>query len=180
MTEFFAITARDWRVSIQRARAQRNEIAEQIKLHMSTNNDGWILMSERKPTQEDVPLWLALPKSGRDYALSHDGVLLAESAELLYDRGATHWKPAAADIPAPPREQTQAEKDEAELKRWCAEQDDSPLFTEKKYWHAALAYERAEVGKMLPPYRQLVSYGTGIIEAEKAIEAIRARCGGGK
>jgi hypothetical protein len=43
-------------------------------------------------------------------------------------------------------------------------------------WHAALAYERAEVGKMLPA----ANVSHYVYKVSAAIQAIRARCGGAK
>lgn len=136
---------------------------------MSTNNDGWILMSERKPTKADFPVWCH-QRNATDQLptwIEHD-------AEWFPFRLVTHWKPAAADIPAPPREKTQGEADDAAFQEWREVAPASPAYMA---WHAALAYERAEVNKMLPD-RPQIEPGRGELVA--VIEAIRARCGGGK
>jgi hypothetical protein len=164
VSRFETITAAHWRTAIRRARAERNEITEQIKEHMSTNNDGWIKMSERWPTDAEMPVW----------AYDADGGMLR--GPLLFMGSAptswTHWK--KADIPAPPKEETQDEKDSAEFCKFC--RDSNPK-SAQSVWHAALAYERAEVGKMLPNRPQ---HELGRSELVAVFEAIRARCGGGK
>jgi hypothetical protein len=85
------------------------------------------------------------------------------------DVGWTHWHPAEP-LPEPPREETQAEKDEAAYDEW-REAHDTLLFV--KVWHAALAWERGEVAKLLDADQS--SRGLAAI-----FDAIRARVGGGK
>lgn len=135
---------------------------------MSTNNDRWIKASERKATEDDLPVWVC-DRGGRRHLF--DGCLPGDVWE--------YWKPAAADIPAPPKEPTQDERDTDARRDWI-DKTEVRFVTVGNAWHAALAYERAEVSKLLPPVRPLVSYGTGITAATDSVEAIRARCGGAK
>jgi hypothetical protein len=173
VSRFPTITAEHWRTAIRRARAERNEIAEQIKEYMSTQ-DGWIKMSARPPGEGDLPVWLYTGDC--DFVGIESKTMLAEGVGILRtrQREATHWKPAAADIPAPPKEPTQDSKDEHAYCEWYNATQNTRRETPPHAWHAALAWERAEVGKMLPAG----SYGLG--EAQCALAAIRARCGGGK
>ena len=130
---------------------------------MSTNND-WILMSERKPTVADLPVWTWHKEINGGQVIAYTSVLPGHP---------THWKPV--DIPAPPREKTQEDKDNDALLEWIGALGLPP--TNVCVWEAALAYERAEVNKMLPD-RPQIELGRGELVA--VIEAIRARCGGGK
>lgn len=130
---------------------------------MSTNND-WILMSERKPTKADLPVWVYYQNGQREVILNM----------WFPPKYATHWKPAAA-FPAPPREKTQGEADDAAFQEWREVAPASPAYMA---WHAALAYERAEVGKMLP--EPIGKNTESMLGVHSRIEAIRARCGGGK
>lgn len=134
---------------------------------MSTQNR-WVKKSEREPTPEDLPVWLS--------ASNRKGVCLVYNticSEYISEH-TTHWCSAAADIPAPPREKTQLERDDEAHDAWWKTVD---RLGTRHAWHAALAYERAEVGKMLPssePATYNAHYATEVIKA------IRARCGGGK
>lgn len=140
---------------------------------MNTNQE-WIKMSERKPTVTEFPIW-ASTKAGNVVLYDKDeSYFILDCPEF-----ASHWRPAAADIPAPPKEETQVNKDtKAYVEKYgCA----SPSMVLKgatcytsDIWHAALAYERAEVAKLLPDDSDHFSaqYYRGVIET------IRARCGG--
>lgn len=93
----------------------------------------------------------------------------------------THWRPAKDDIPEPPLAQPeQEEADLAALVQWGRDENIQPLFTVRKTWHAALAYEREQVAKMLPVPQG--AFGPAYQDyCTRAIELIRARCeGGGK
>jgi len=123
---------------------------------MSTD---WIKMSERKPTEADLPVWWC--KDGRHVALIHP------SLSLLPDLSRTQgvWKCAKADIPAPPREETQGDADQISLMKW--RDKDQWAFSPTAAWHAALAHERAEILKLISNPSHRDSY----LEA-----AVRARC----
>lgn len=138
---------------------------------MSTQN--WIKMSERKPMPADLPVLL-------ETRLSINGAryfVVAHSMDSVDGMAACGNYERWLRIPAPPKEETQYDKDEQALRHWCAEHNFNPLFTERKYWHAALAYERAEVERLLPSHTAiLLSHG----EFAESLAAIRARCGGAK
>lgn len=95
---------------------------------MSTH-DGWIKMSERKPTRADLPVW---------WAYSPDGDPEVElSRELLHWLPDVYWQPAT--LPEPPKKElTQREKDEEEFRSFFLRmRGDSEAET---VWLAALAY----------------------------------------
>lgn len=77
---------------------------------MSNDNNDWIKMNERCPTNADMPIFRLQELGGK--------------VRLLYDASFNEcadgwWR--KADIPAPPKpEPTQREDDEAEALRWCA------------------------------------------------------------
>lgn len=196
MSKFATITAADWRTAIARARSTPNSISEQIRKqlaptdaahaprnsqqdetgegrhqlnHMNTEND-WIKMTDRRPTEADLPVWVY--DDGEGHVIR--GPQLYRDSMPFLDAW-THWK--SADIPAPPpREETQEEGDYAALVEWGRDENIQPLFTVRKTWHAAIAYERAEVAKLLPrPHSLCVRLG----EYEESTAAIRARCAGG-
>jgi hypothetical protein len=87
-----------------------------------------------------------------------------------------YWCPAKDDIPEPPKKETQADRDMEFLRDWDGMHPNGTFYD---LAIAALAYERAEVAKMLPDFE-----GHSCIEGynarcQSAIEAIRARCGKG-
>jgi len=96
------------------------------------------------------------------------GPLNAESSDILA---------AKDDIPEPPKaEPTLKERDHDAYVQWLNDKTSS----EDSAWHAALAYERAEVAKMLPPERSdLSNWDTVAHAAYASTKAIRARCAGG-
>lgn len=161
----------------------------------SWNKDGWsegkITGNESIPRRTKRPDPLAAPVAGwtRFSDKLPDGPFYAwyrgacdttqtrtlqpEEAKSLMSIGYTHWHPAPP-LPEPPREETQADKDEAAFRslwdnRGC--HDVHP----KQAWHAALAWERGGVEKMLPESPM----AGGSAAYVHAIKAIRARCGGG-
>jgi len=139
---------------------------------MSTQN--WIKTADKFPTDADLPVWVYRAKS-KDVNIWQNALFATGSGWQEY----THWKPAAADIPAPPKEPTQGDKDAAAYRaqfgdHWPSLVLNGRTVYSSDIWHAALAYERAEVLKLLPTS----FYGLG--DAQCVISAIRARCGGAK
>ncbi len=133
-------------------------------------NTQWIKTSDRAPTEQDLPVWAYHDKDKR-VVLFPCGL-----APKLY----THWRPAKADIPEPPQEETQRTKDINAYCAWADREDVrlsvmSSTASNAAPWHAALAYEREQVAKMLAPI------ATSFLDMHSCeiIEAIRARCGGG-
>lgn len=132
---------------------------------MSTHS--WIKMTDRAPTEADLPvlLWNArVPKM--KYTATADALRCQLGLTCF-----TAWRPA----PEPPREETQWERDQAAFIQWC---NDNDVPTWKEYnepWHAALAYERKQVLKLLPRWNT----PDNVLAARDTISAIRARCGGG-
>jgi hypothetical protein len=116
---------------------------------MTTTND-WIKMSERKPTEADLPLIL-----GRNNSYGWTMQYCYETLVCLDDW--THWFPQSRP-PAPPKEQTQRERDEAAYMTWFITTDLSAGYNTRWAWHAALAWERAEIAKMLAEYN--INYPT--------------------
>jgi hypothetical protein len=138
--------------------------------------DGWIRMSERKPTEADLPVWAYYSDDG---TLTHWNRIYATDGCGC----ATHWRHAKADTPAPPpREPTQAERDEAVFDAFNKSGDGFSWSSEahgyttalRTTWLKALAYERAEIAKLLP------GQSCTIDEACATIAAIRVRVNGGK
>ena len=119
----------------------------------------WVKMTDRRPTEQDLPVWA--------WYSDIDGPWIVREISLVGGTQ-THWRPAAADIPEPPRGETQREKDQEAFVK-CEYR------TMQDQWHAALAWERGEVAKMLPPWNTPDS----VHDAARIIESIRARCGGG-
>ena len=137
-------------------------------------NTQWIKTADRAPTEADLPVWLQLDKGSAFFHESVNGVTLMEAPRMLIfvTAGSIAWRPAKADIPEPPREETQRDNDCKAYTKWFL---NNPAYAEAA-WHAALAYERAEVAKMLPP--PLSKNTLTVRETYNAIEAIRARCEG--
>lgn len=113
---------------------------------MTTTND-WIKMSDRKPTEADLPVWAESPKW-----VEPEKPRLIWSLSVLFSPNcipARSWK-TARDIPAPPKEQTQRERDEAAFKEFCEDTEAAQHNGAcSPSWHAALAWERAEIAKLI-------------------------------
>jgi len=132
----------------------------------------WIKMTDRRPTEADLPVWawFAYDKECR-------GPYLFDEQLCMDD--VTHWRPAKDDIPEPPKpEPTQRERDQGEFNAWWDPLRNVPHCADA--WHAALAWERGEVAKMLP---KVISQDPAATVYHKpaweCVEQIRARCGGG-
>lgn len=125
---------------------------------MNTKTD-WIKMTDRRPTEADLPVWVFYKGAMRPILYT------VEPPSYM-----THWRPAAPDVPEPPMERTQYERDRDAFIHW----DDGLSDNLAAAWHAAIAYERAEVAKMLPKAHP---YPEGPWSA--ACRVIRARCAGG-
>lgn len=101
---------------------------------MSKQNNGWIKMSERKPTDGDLPV-LFWNNQDDDYELwsKSDGLPTSFREREL-------WKPAT--LPSPPaKEMGQRDEDEHEFQmRFNGIGYDSPLHV----WQKALAYRDAQ------------------------------------
>lgn len=139
-----------------------------MKTKATANN--WIKMTERRPTQADLPVWCA--NRNREVFLLE----LEDEPDWGY---LTHWRHAKADIPEPPKEETQKEKDGAAFRLWCFCGNEDAFPSTDDIWHAALAYERAEVAKMLPVFSPLTNWEAVVRKSRESLESIRARCEGG-
>lgn len=131
--------------------------------------DGWIKMSERKPTEADairgIFIWCPYDRPALP------SLVFSTDCHDYTSRGWTHWMPAESYIPAPPtRELTQAEKDEAAYSAWEMEAEDNTH--PKDGWRGAIAYERAEIAKLIEGGRN--SNGS----ADDVLVAIEARVKG--
>lgn len=115
---------------------------------MTTTND-WIKSADRLPMGPFAQVWafwkdgtVSLSKKPADESWQHWCEVM-ESALVA-------WQPC--DIPAPPKEQTQRERDEAAYKAWLDGVTISAPYHVRSDWHAALAWERAEIAKLLAEY----------------------------
>ncbi len=124
---------------------------------MTTNNDGWIKMSERKP--DKFPVW---------YFRSEDGLIILMDYETSYNTF-THWQPAT--LPAPPKKElTQREKDEEAFVYTAG--NNTPLGA----WHAALAYRDRQNAEDLGNVLCMPEGKTSVPHLE-AVTNLRRRCG---
>jgi hypothetical protein len=134
------------------------------------NTTQWIKTSDRAPTEQDLPVWVYDSKVPNGASLKGPMLLMCcPSAEAW-----SHWRPAKDDIPEPPVEETQDDKDMRFAESWVASK--SGNWITRDLARAIFAYERAEVAKMLPPPAKRFVWSHGDYDA---IEAVRARCGGG-
>ncbi len=125
----------------------------------------WIKTSECAPTKADFPIEVADVK---DHSTPYAIVTQGEISPDCW----THWrKIAPSDIPAPPREETQAEKEAMAFRQYC-EQKQGALY-HSETWYAALEWERSQVAGMLPDMQTAPWY-----TLKQAIGAIRVRCEG--
>lgn len=119
-------------------------------------------MTDREPTEDDLPVWAYRKDIG-----------WPEVFFTIIPNGWTHWRPAKDDVPEPPKmELTQPEKDCAACNAWYKKADSVSCL---EAWHAALAYEREQVLQLA---RAIHIWGMDE-NSRRALEAIRARCGGG-
>lgn len=119
-------------------------------------------MSETKPEYADLPVWAF-----------YKGLMRPLLYTLPPPAYFTHWRPAEMDIPSPPKEETQEDRDLEAFHEW--RQEPNHFASREETWLGAIAYERAEVAQMLPYSPKLWS----LDNIAKTIEAIRARCEGG-
>jgi hypothetical protein len=137
----------------------------------------WVKFADRMP---DGPFWAyaAETKQTHCFRCPHE-MKRAEPLWTYY----THWQPMLA-TPEPPKEETQAERDEAacysswESQEWKDIDRPIPSDYYRLSWHAALAWERAEVAKMLPTHCEFIG-GISYASVWQRICDIRARCNGG-
>lgn len=142
---------------------------------MSTQ--GWIKMSERKPTEADAPAWMSngplielwQKRDFRKYFID------PKQCEWL------HWQPAT--LPEPPaKELTQRELDEEALREWNRREyrgsqvEELVTHCESRAWHAAIAYRDGQNREDLknvpiPPFDNYAC------DRDDAIKALRRRCG---
>lgn len=139
-----------------------------------TSTQGWIKMSERKPTKADLPFWVT----------TRYGVFLWEADTRDCDifglsyktNNVTHWQPAT--LPEPPKKElTQRERDELSFTKWCPVMDKPLKEGRNLAWHAALAYRDGQnredlSGKFPPSVSTVLSWG----EVD-AINNLKRRCG---
>lgn len=104
---------------------------------MTTENNDWVLMSERKPTEGDLPIYYYCPAmtSGVWFAEKID-----DNPEWCIQRP-THWKRATLPAP-PPRAKSQREEDDEACYEWVRAHNPHNGFN--CAWHAALAYRDAQ------------------------------------
>lgn len=96
---------------------------------------GWIKMSERKPTEADLPVMYG--------AWADDWVCVSSAVNTSPHPSYTHWMRAPAP---PPREPTQFQRDNAAYHEWHRNANGAgTLFA----FEAGIAYERAEIAKMM-------------------------------
>lgn len=126
------------------------------------NTTQWIKTSECAPTEADLPVWAW-----------YEGMAMPSTFQFIPPEYVTHWRPAKADIPAPPKEETQAEKDDAAFHAWYHDDGTIACGAHMTTWHAAIAWERSQVAGVLPDM-QTASWYT----LKQAIGAIRVRCEG--
>jgi hypothetical protein len=130
----------------------------------------WIPITTRRPTEEDLPVWL---HDDRPSKLPPIWLHPKTNNPFLHISvgDATHWQPAQLP-PPPPKERTQREEDEEALFKWhgyMAQFRGVHLDT----WRAALAYRDAQNRKDM----LLIGCGEWEEPTRKAFWALRKRCG---
>jgi hypothetical protein len=101
----------------------------------------WTPMTERRPTEADLPIWLMTPAN---YVLIDD----AGDLEAYLSGRWTHWQAIAKPEP-PERPPTQNERDEKAFLGWVLDPAQADGSYSKTTWLAALAYRDAENRKDL-------------------------------
>lgn len=130
------------------------------------SNTNWIEMAKQKPTEADAPVWAESPRWHEPEKLR----LFWRVEDLLDARAlpARNWKPAKADIPPPPAEPTQRERDNNSLIMYSLSKGPLPQQC-FEFWHAALAWERAEIMALV---KQHIDAG----QSDWLTVQLRARC----
>jgi hypothetical protein len=86
----------------------------------------------------------------------------------------THWRTiVSSELPEPPREEMQKDRDVEAWRNWFHVGNNLRGQQTDAAWQAALAWERAEVAKIMKRY----GYPAEFWDWTKAIDAIRARVG---
>ncbi len=125
---------------------------------MNTQND-WIKMSERRPTGADLPVWFYWPNGEISFVTRGP----AEASQ------ATHWK--KADIPAPPKPESQRERDIAAFEQHCRKRWGTAPMDQEDSWLQALDHERAWFRKELEKIERQDIFG-----ASEIILEMKERC----
>jgi len=136
---------------------------------MTTPTD-WIAMSERKPLQEDRPIWIHRPTMPKDYEVT---LLEGSSTPHSWD-AVTHWKPATIPAP-PPKPRTQREEDEAEYFRQFEPPSHDVQPTPETAWKRALAYRDAQNRADLADIEE--AYCDGLKPSREKLKRLHKRCG---
>lgn len=129
----------------------------------------WIKRADRDFTDTDFPIWIGKADTKQVQLWMHSHTM--RRCEPLWDT-CTHWKPARPDFPPPPPNgPTQAQKDGEAFHDFFKSNGYSLSWMPhpNAAWHAALAYERAEVLKLVAPFADNR-------EADESLKAIRKRC----
>lgn len=129
----------------------------------------WIKMSERKPTDDDMPVWLYSPdcKSGQECCVVH-----CRTCRAYTDVPNTHWKHAAADIPEPPKEPTQSDDDNKTFSNYM---ESGGFIGTVPYaiWRSALAYRDKQNAEDL----KILDFRHFTPVVVDTIARLRRRCG---
>jgi len=139
---------------------------------MTQENDGWIKMSDRHPTDCDFPVFCYGPHCGMPHKIYSSLAEINNPGELT--TGVTHWRPCVIPaLPVPPKkEPTQQEDDNEAYQEYCG----SPNSYWQSIWHAALAYRDAQNREDL---KHVVALGFDKSENQECglIKRLRRRCG---
>lgn len=130
--------------------------------------NNWIKTKERLPTAEEMPVWLGSYQSGQ-VVMQTKGPERDPTQFAL----SSHWIPVERPlpIPAPAHEQ----QDETAFNEWYR-LDTCPMACSghaERTWHAALAWERAEITRLADIHDECTTNG---INAIRIVDNIRARC----
>lgn len=137
----------------------------------STQGDGWIKMTERKPEQADCPVWFATTIPG-DCILKHWATVAYRDFETF-----THWQPAV--LPAPPKPKEQWMQDlEARDEAWTTAEkvcraNGGGWFSEG--WNMALAYRDGQNREDLEAVIGMAC--AGMNDGRAIMNSLRRRCG---
>ncbi len=133
-------------LAFQRAECERKitEAEQQIK-DMKTEKDGWIKMSDRKPTEADLPIIQG------GFTESCGWTQLFTASTIMTGESWTHWYPMNK-IPEPPKRSMRDEQDCAACRQIYDKQGDLDMTAFRRGFFAALEDEREYLRSIMDKY----------------------------
>lgn len=150
-----------WRGSDCQGYAGDDDVTYRTRAPLPVEDNGWVKMSERKPTKDDLPAWVI---NSNGYGM---GPVVEFWRDEILSNGCfkhlSHWM--SVNVPALPQPKAMTREEDHK-----AFSEQYAKLHHRTMWDAALAYERAK-------YRALVDrYNNSDLKAHEFIHAVAEMC----